>query len=452
MKAFVKQGLRFIRKNPTIIFSLLLIAAVTAIIFFNAYIASQRFQTVTDALLRSKAALSQKVMHLEITEDSLQESKVAAVLAKVKDLDREIKEVSFYAPSGEVGKFVLLASSNNSDRKAESIVSDRFLLLASQEGGEGVAFVDSDSEGRFWTVAMPLRGEDGSLLGISTLSLSLVQYDEFVGNELSRVYGVAIVGVFLVLLLVLNHVRLFAYEVKATKLEEIDKMKDDFVSMASHELKTPLTAIRGYADILRGELPEDFKQRRYVENIEKSAARLNDLVEDILEVSRIEQNRIPISMGAVALEKVVEETISELSITAKEKGLSLAAKYPVGLPLAHADRSRVKQILLNLIGNAIKYTPRGLVEVEVRREERGLVVTVADTGLGMSAEQMQKLFGKFYRVATPLTAGIPGTGLGLWISRELARRMGGDITAESIEGVGTHMSLRLAAVSSKGKA
>ena len=450
MGAFIKQGLRFVRKNPTIIFSLLLIVAVTAIIFLNAYVASQRFQKVTDALLRSKAALSQKVMHLEIGKDSLDSGRVADTLAKVQELDGEIKSAAFYVPSAETGKFTLFASSEDYQGKATE-VSERFLLLASQEGGDGIAFVDSDAGGRFWTVAMPLLDGERHLLGISTLSLSLAEYDEFVSAELSRVYGVAIGGVFLVLLLVLNHVRLFAYEVKATKLEEIDRMKDDFVSMASHELKTPLTAIRGYADILRGELPQDFPNRRYVENIEASAARLNDLVEDILEVSRIEQNRIPISMGSVALEKVVEEVVGELSVTAKEKSLALAAKYPSGLGLAQGDRARVKQILLNLVGNAIKYTPRGSVEVEVRQDEKGLVVTVADTGLGMSAEQMQKLFGKFYRIATPLTAGIPGTGLGLWISRELARRMGGDITVESIEGVGTHMSLRLRTLSAKGK-
>ena len=108
-----------------------------------------------------------------------------------------------------------------------------------------------------------------------------------------------------------------------------------------------------------------------------------------------------------------------------------------------ADPDRVKQILVNVLSNAVKYTPKGTVEVTVTDERDTVSVTVADSGLGISAEDMEHLFSKFYRVRNAETERISGTGLGLWIAREIARKMGGDLTAESIHGVGSHFTLHL---------
>jgi two-component system phosphate regulon sensor histidine kinase PhoR len=253
----------------------------------------------------------------------------------------------------------------------------------------------------------------------------------------------------IVLLLVLNHIRLFAFEVRAKKLEEIDKMKDDFLSMASHELKSPLTAIRGYSDLLADMLEknnelsdEKVQQKKYLTNIDVSVDRLKSLVEDLLDVSRIEQNRMPITLVETDLTEIVLEIADEMRVLADEKGLTIK-KNIVEVSKVSADPERLKQIIVNLLSNAIKYTLKGTVEIQIRQEKEYVLLTVADTGLGISAENLKQLFSKFYRVKNEHTANIKGTGLGLWIAKEIAQKMGGDLKAESMEGVGSHFTLSL---------
>jgi signal transduction histidine kinase len=226
-------------------------------------------------------------------------------------------------------------------------------------------------------------------------------------------------------------------------------MKDDFVSMASHELKGPVTVIRGYADLLRDQMKGKEENRtnneenvRLLDNLDQSAMRLNELIDDLLDVSRLEQNRIPIQITETNLELLVESLADQFRVVAHQKGLELVWE-PSHLPSVSADAERVRQILTNLLSNAIKYTPKGKVEIITKVKEDEVWVTVADTGLGISGENLKNLFSKFYRIRNHETQKISGTGLGLWISRELAGRMGGDIIVESIEEVGSHFTLKL---------
>jgi len=165
-------------------------------------------------------------------------------------------------------------------------------------------------------------------------------------------------------------------------------------------------------------------------------------VEDLLDVSRIEQNRLPIDLKEIDLSTIVLELADEMSVLANEKGLELKKSVPEICNVL-ADPERLKQIIVNLLSNAIKYTPAGSVEIQIKEDEKTVFLTVADTGLGISAEDMKNLFSKFYRVKTQFTNGISGTGLGLWIAREIAQKMGGDLKVESIEGVGSHFTLSL---------
>jgi len=236
-------------------------------------------------------------------------------------------------------------------------------------------------------------------------------------------------------------------QIKATKLEEVDKMKDEFISMASHELRTPLTSIRGYVEILEDSekiksLENNKDELRCLNNVKNLANRLNNLVTDILEVSKIEQNRMPIKAEKINPEDIIEKSIQDSKIPAKGKGLELVYKKEK-LSDVLSDSERLSQILENLLKNAIKYTENGKVELSTKEDNKYLYITVADTGIGISADNLKELFSKFYRVVNEKTQRIQGTGLGLWISREIARKMKGDITVESIEGVGSHFTLKL---------
>lgn len=445
MKILIKKGFEFARKNPTIFYSLLLIVAVTSVIFFNTYYSLEKFEKNTDALLQNKAVLAEDIFHSLAADFFDNQELLQKKIEEIKSKDSEIKEITILIPAENKEKFTISASTSkdNIGKEAENRVN----FIAWHEDS-GIAFLDSDGKERFWNISKVVKNDNGEKLGITVFILSLAENDKFIEETIGRVYLVAILSLLIILLLIANHARLFKYALKLAKLEEVDKMKDDFVSMASHELKTPLTAIRGYADLINGELErkdglDKGAASRYLKNISSSAERLDDLVTDILEVSKIEQNRLPIEAREVGeLPRIMEEIAEEMKINAQNKGLQLEYARKK-IPPVLADPERIKQILINLVGNAIKYTPKGKVEIQAKEKGNYVLITVADTGMGISLENMKNLFSKFYRIRTKETANIAGTGLGLWISKELALKMEGDLTAESIEGVGSHFTLKL---------
>ena len=436
---------------------MLLIFVVIGALFLNSYVISTRFQENLDKTLRTKAVLAEDIIGVVAQDYFADLSQNTTLLEeKITDIqkkDPEIVEMSVYGPNAVSNNYTPLISAKNASTdepdkpEVEKITQNAIKFSSSVE--DAFAYVSSSSGNRYWNVVKAVRAKDGTVEGVLRLKLSLAENDTLVGKIILQVYLLSIGAMLIVLMLVLNHIRLFAFELRAKKLEEIDKMKDDFISMASHELKSPLTAIRGYAELLtdtleaREGLPDNkIQQKKYLKNIDISVNRLRTLVEDLLDVSRIEQNRLPIALEELDLVKIVLDIADEMTVLANEKGLELKKAVPDALSVA-ADPERLKQIVVNLLSNAIKYTPSGSVEIQIKEDKENVLLTVADTGLGISAEDMKKLFSKFYRVKTQQTAEISGTGLGLWIAREIAQKMGGDLKVESIEGVGSHFTLVL---------
>jgi len=253
--------------------------------------------------------------------------------------------------------------------------------------------------------------------------------------------------VLIIVLILASNTRLFEYAMLFRKLKEVDKMKDDFISMASHELRAPITAIRGYLSLFLedayGKL--DDKPKGILRTTFNIATHLAGLVEDLLDVSRIEQGRMQMTLEKMPIEETVGEIVEQLHFEAEKKGLAFEYRRPAApLPLIEADKSRLKQVLINLCSNAIKYTPSGSVTVTTEIKDGDKIeIKVTDTGLGMSAEARERLFQKFYRVKTDLTRDIPGTGLGLWITKQIVELMKGRIYVDSIEKVGTQVSVLL---------
>ena len=181
------------------------------------------------------------------------------------------------------------------------------------------------------------------------------------------------------------------------------------------------------------------EDKGYLDNIQISADRLKSLVSDLLEVSRLEQNRIPFKPKKVAALVIVEKVVTTLTPQAKGKDL----KFFVETELKEEDTSifvdpdRFEQVLINLTGNALKYTPKGEVKIKVYEDKKRLVFSVEDTGVGMNSKQKERLYEKFYRIKTKQTKSVEGTGLGLWITKELTEKMKGRIEVESMEGVGS---------------
>ncbi len=236
--------------------------------------------------------------------------------------------------------------------------------------------------------------------------------------------------------------------IQKAKLYDDDKIKSEFVSIASHELFTPITAIEGYLSMILDENMGkiDSRARGYLEKVYSSARRLSFLVKDLLSVSRIESGKMRVELQSLDLVKTIGETIDQLQFLADEKHLKLDFRKPyVPIPLVLADYDRLMEVLINLIGNSIKYTPEGAVTVSAEeiRNSNFVRVDISDTGIGMSKEAQAHLFEKFYRIASPETTNISGTGLGLFITKSIMEKMGGNISVKSKQGEGSTFSITI---------
>jgi signal transduction histidine kinase len=223
------------------------------------------------------------------------------------------------------------------------------------------------------------------------------------------------------------------------QLHQLDKLKDDFVSIASHELRTPMTAIRSYVwmAINRSDMQLSERMKRYLQRTLISTERLINLVNDMLNISRIESGRVDIRPQPFSLGTLITDVIFEVDAKAKERGVTVVCPQ-VQLPNVFADADKVHQVLLNLIGNALKFTPKGgRIDLLTFSDGNYVEVSIKDNGVGISKEDLYKLFTKFGRLDNSYVAAATsgGTGLGLYICKSLVELMGGKIKASS-EGIG----------------
>lgn len=440
MKKIFTAGLEFVRENPRIIYSLVLLVFVPAAFFFNTYSIISGMEKDIDRITQRKAVLAEKIINANVSEKMSSREDLQKVVDNILKENDEIRSLDILWPEEGQGSFRVVAA--NEKEKVDQTTQNIQHILAWNKP-EGIAFLDSDTNGRFWQVTHALYDATGAKVGLIAMTFSLADSDALIDRTVNRSYIILIITVIIVLLLVSNQARLFGHVLTLNKLKEVDAMKDNLVSMASHELRSPLTAIKGYIDLLEEKrLTLDEEAKKYFANISSSVDRLNTLVSDMLEVSRIEGNRIPLNIKSIDPVSVITESMEELRSQAIQKGLELVL-VPLQDANVLADEARMKEILVNLIGNAIKYTPAGKVTVSGELKEKSYLITVADTGFGISAEDQKKLFQKFSRIQNEKTQSINGTGLGLWITSELAEKMGGKITVESIEGVGSHFMLSL---------
>jgi PAS domain S-box-containing protein len=230
-----------------------------------------------------------------------------------------------------------------------------------------------------------------------------------------------------------------------TEERRLEQLKADFIATVSHELRTPIAAVHGAAKTLEREdivLTAELREH-LLSVISEQSERLAHLVNDILLTSQVESGRLVLRRDHVDVAEVAGRVIEAARVYAPE-GLELELVAPSSLPAAATDRDKLRQVLANLTTNAIKYSPRsGRVELRLEPRDARLRVAVRDEGIGIPQSEQQRVFEKFYRVDGGTTSGVEGTGLGLYICRELVRRMGGSIWVESAEGSGSTFFLEL---------
>lgn len=224
-----------------------------------------------------------------------------------------------------------------------------------------------------------------------------------------------------------------------TKVKELEKTKDEFLSVASHELRTPMTIIKSYLWMIsterHGKL--DPKQKEYIKKAILSTERMIELINDILNVSRIEQNALNVQINRVELVELINELVSDFKVKADEKGLKLYITQEKDKMYAYLDTSKLREILVNLVGNSLKFTDQGEIRIDIRQAGDFQKVSIIDTGRGIKQSELERLFHKFGRLDSSYqtVAESEGTGLGLYIVKLFVDAMGGKIGVFS-DGVG----------------
>lgn len=433
------RGIKFVRDNPQIVYTIFLVIVIPLAFFFT----NEQFLKVArdnqNRLERSRIGVLQDVFVLfakwNFTQPEFLHDRVR-VIAHETETMTNFQMLGL----GDGSSFPVLVSMS-ADEEGTILTPDpltRSLLgFALSQPAQSFASEFFKDGVRYWRSARAITATSSNVaIGFVLTDLSMAQGDAVARQHISNAYITLAVIILLIILLLARQARIIDYATLYQRLKEVDTMKDDFVSMAAHELRSPLTIIRGYTEILGEEkgLTEGGKEN--LGNIDHAATQLNSLIGDILDVAKLQEGRMSFEMKEADVSQEIASVVESFMRPARDKGLTLTY-VPATLPLISIDMNRFHQILVNLVGNAVKYTPAGSVTVSAGEEGGRLSIRVSDTGMGISAEEQQKLFQKFYRVKNVETREITGTGLGLWITAQIVKTMKGVISVESIKGKGT---------------
>lgn len=361
--------------------------------------------------------------------------------------------------------------SQNLREKTRNLNAEKTKLINTiQSFGDGV--IVTDKEGRI-TMASPsieqILGIDSpDLLGKiffadatvfkQTLEFSSSSPQEWLNEVLSK--GASLAGEFKIILpleeriihLIINPIKdeaeqsigAIAIFNDITKMHRLERVKSDFISTLSHELRTPLTSIKGYTSLLlhpKGRF-DSASQREFLETIDRQSNHLLRMIEDMLDVSRIEAGKLELKKHPVKLKPLMEKVVVNLRLITKIHQFKIL--FPSDFPDVLVDPDRIEQVVTNLVDNAIKYSPEGgPIVIEGRKENTQVVVSVHDEGIGIAQKDLDNLFERFQRVDSSLTRQTGGTGLGLFIARSLVELHGGKISCESQVGKGSTFTFSL---------
>lgn len=442
---------KFLRDNKQVFYSIALMIVIPGVIVLNTWLFSKSFRDTIDLSLQDKAVGIGQSVNAGLANKL---SSAPDIQSFVDDWgkyneDTQSLDVFFH----ENDNFRLVASMNNKDNVGKT--ENTFNYYTAWNSNLPVAQKVYKSDGKvnrlYWLVVMPLKDANGEKQALLSMTVSADIINTKLAVVLGTSYWVLLLTVVFIVLLLLANSRLFEYSILYNKIKEVDQMKDEFISMASHELRTPVTVIRGYIEMILdgGEKLSKEEEKEYLSIINVSTERLGTLIEDLLNVSRIEQGRLKMDIKQMDVWPTIEETVKELKIQVDAKQLVLDCHVDQGVKtMIGADKDRFKQVLINIIGNSIKYTPSGSVEVKAVNRDKNLVLTIKDTGIGMTSKEREHLFEKFYRVKNKKTEDVIGTGLGLWITKQIIELMKGTIMIDSMEGVGTQVTLEFPLVES----
>lgn len=434
----LQRGFYYVGRQPQIILALITLVVIPALFLWSGQQFLEAGRENQDRIQKNKVGVIHDAfvaMARGTTDNDLVEREVLSF----QELNPDIVSFRFSELiDSEIVPFIALDKSYIGVPEATS----EFYQSASLQPEESLIFEFYKNGGRYWDAYRAFDIPDKGTYFIHT-GHSLVVTDNIIKSNERKAYA-ALAIVYVVLLLITYwQIRNVDYRHLFSEAKKANETKDLFTNMIAHELRAPLTAIRGYSSMLLESNDVSKSGIKHVESIKLSSERLLSIVNDLLDVARIQSGKMAVELKEADVPSVVNSVLEELRVSASEKNISLNATGCEVGSKAYIDEKRLHQALTNLVSNSIKYTNKGNIEVELTETATVVELRIKDTGMGISAEEQKKLFAPFYRVETNDVSTITGTGLGMWITKQLLEHMHAKIAVESIKGVGTHIVLTL---------
>jgi signal transduction histidine kinase len=433
-----------IKKHPQLFWTLFIACIITVSFIFVAQQFISLAQDSQERLINVRIESIQNSLFDFIELDKLQKEKLNESIVNFMNQNETILELNFYIKEGS--EFIVFASSKSDlleTRKAELSPAEIY-ALNNPENSYTVKVSKSNND--IYQTYRAIK-KDGQVFGLMETVMTLSQADLVLEQKIRNSIILTILILITIILLFFKHSKLIGYISLYEKLKEVEALKDDFISTGSQALYTPLATMRGYSEFLleASDIPKEYKQ--YVERIDASSKQLALLVKDMLDVTRIEQDRIKFNFEKILIPDFIESLRKDLTFLVEQKGLQYVFESK---SLTHSsgmlDKNAFKQILLNIVGNAAKYTQKGEVKVSLSNESEKIQIRISDTGIGISEQEKKNLFEKFYRIKNDQTKDVEGMGLGLWLTKQLVEKMEGSIWIESIKDSGTQITIEFKAI------
>ncbi len=430
------NGYTYVRKHPQLLMTLLLIVVIPVAFVLSGQQFLKAAQDNQQTLENDRIGMLHDVFNSLLVATNFDVQIMSAEIARISGMNPDITD--FFVAQEKEGVLIAVASNHTSESPLPADINVRF---GDFNPGETYCTPDARNGVRYWRCVRTI--DAGAASYFLYTENSQEQIDSTLADRVADAYYWLMGILAVVMILVVRHVRLIDYAYLYNETKRANEMKDLFTNMIAHELRAPLTAMRGYASMIRerGDISDEV--RTHAQRIEDAAERLVLIVNDLLDVARIRSGKLAIKKERADVQKIIVSVLDTLQVSAREKNIALTQEKALQSLVISIDSKRFHQALTNLVSNSIKYTKAGSITVALEELSDRIELRVKDTGMGISAEDQKHLFAPFFRVENTEVQATLGTGLGMWITKQLIELMGGSIAVESIRGVGTHIVVTL---------
>ncbi len=438
-QSVIDSSVGYIKDHPQLLMTMLLVCVIPVAFILSGQQFLEAARDNQERLEKEKIGILHDVFISVMAIARYDQSLVQSELTRIAQLNADITD---FRVLREEGPYIKVFASLNASRIGEFVEDPDAFRIANASPKETVRTVSIRDGERFWQSYRLVVEQGGSTYYLYT-ETSLVHIDAIFASRIAEAYYWLFGLLAIVMLLVLRHIRLIDYAYLYAKTKKEIQSRDLFTNMIAHELRAPLTAMRGYASMIleRGDVVPEVHE--FSRRIEVSSERLVLIVNDLLDVARINSGKLTVAPARTDIQTTITSVLQAMQSSAEEKGITLSQDGLFDPVFIVIDEKRFYQALTNLVSNSIKYTKAGGITVSVEDHADRIELRVKDTGTGISAENQKSLFSPFFRVDSDAVEQTVGTGLGLWITKQLIVLMRGTIDVESIKGVGTHIVITL---------